>query len=416
MLLPRNRMAGLRRRCYDLLEGGPHGDLGSTLVSRLLAFLVLANLVGVTLESVPELAVRYDRGFKALEWLSLIVFTVEYAMRVWVAVEHAPYRSLPPRRARLNYVLSGMGLVDLISILPFWIVIFVPIDFRAVLVLRVVRYFKLMRYSPGMSSLLDALYAERHALFNCIVILLGTTLFAASLMHLVEGTEQPDKFGTIPDAMWWAIVTLGTVGYGDAVPVTVLGRVVASFTIFAGLIMIALPVGIVATAFADEIHRREFIVTWSMVARVPLFAELNAVEIAGILKLLRAQTFEPGAIIVRRGEPATCMYFIAGGEVEIELPDQKVRLSVGHFFGEMAVLRRSRRSATVRAVSRTSLLALDAHDLHELMEREKRVADAIHEVMKDRAAQERVTPQGDLVAQEIEPGETEEPGGGKKGR
>src|SRR5262249_26290325 len=119
---------------------------------------------------------------------------------------------------------------------------------------------KLARYSPAMRSLLDVLYNERRALFGCFVILLGATLLAASVMHVIEGHAQPDKFGTIPDAMWWAIVTLGTIGYGDVVPVTVPGRIVASVTIFVGFIMVALPIGIVATAFADEIHRRDFVV------------------------------------------------------------------------------------------------------------------------------------------------------------
>src|SRR5262249_25491513 len=130
------------------------------------------------------------------------------------------------------------------------------------------------------------------------------SLLVASIMHVIERHAQPDKFGTIPDAMWWAIVTLGTIGYGDVVPVTALGRVVTSVTIFVGLIMIALPIGIVATAFADEIHRRDFVVTWGMVARVPLFAELEATDIADIMRLLHAQQVEPGDVIARRGEPA----------------------------------------------------------------------------------------------------------------
>ena len=115
-------------------------------------------------------------------------------------------------------------------------------------------------------------------------------------MYLAERHVQPDKLGTIPDAMWWAIVTLGTIGYGDVVPVTALGKVIAGVTIFLGLIMIALPVGIIATAFADEIHRRDFVVTWAMVARVPLFAGLDAAEIADIMRLLRAQQVEPGGL------------------------------------------------------------------------------------------------------------------------
>jgi voltage-gated potassium channel len=217
---------------------------------------------------------------------------------------------------------------------------------------------------------------------------------------------QPDKFGTIPEAMWWAIVTLGTIGYGDVVPVTALGRVVASLTIFVGLIMVALPIGIISTAFADEIHRRDFVVTWSMVARVPLFAELRAGEIADIMRLLRAQQVEPGSIIARRGEPAHSMYFVAAGEVEIELREKHIRLGPGHFFGEVAALRRARRSATVMATERTSLLVLDAHDLHALMEREPRIAGRIRDVVRSRIGRDIVTPRGDMVTEEIEDAET----------
>ena len=202
--------------------------------------------------------------------------------------------------------------------------------------------------------------------------------------------------------MWWAIVTLGTIGYGDVVPVTHLGRIIAAATIFAGLIMVALPVGIVATAFANEIHRRDFVVTWGMVARVPLFSELNAAEIADIMRLLRAQQIEAGEVLARRGEPAHSMYFVAAGEVEIELKGQRVRLGAGHFFGEIAALRRARRSATITAVARTSLLVLDAHDLHALMDREQRIADRIRDVARGRLGGEVLTSKGDLITEELE--------------
>ena len=139
-----------------------------------------------------------------------------------------------------------------------------------------------------MRSLLDVLYHERRALFGCLVITLGSAVVAAALMHLAEAKVQPDKLGTIPEALWWAIVTIGTIGYGDVVPVTALGKLIATGTIFVGLVMMALPVGIIATAFADEIHRRNFIVTWGMISRVPLFAELDASEISDVMELLRA--------------------------------------------------------------------------------------------------------------------------------
>jgi voltage-gated potassium channel len=175
-------------------------------------------------------------------------------MRIWIAVEHAPYVHSRGWHARIKYVTSPIGVVDLLAVLPFWLMLVLPAELKVLLVFRVVRFLKLARYSPGMRSLLEVLYVERRALFGCSVILTGAALMAATVMHVLERHVQPDKFGTIPDAMWWAIVTLGTIGYGDVVPITPLGRVVAGATIFTGLIMVALPVGIVATAFVNEIH------------------------------------------------------------------------------------------------------------------------------------------------------------------
>src|ERR1041385_3628849 len=336
----------LRRTVYELLEQGPIGTRRTRIVSRAIILLIIVNLIAVTLESVPALEAEHGRWFIAIEWLSLVVFTAEYITRVWVAAEHTPDRHLPPARARLKFVLSASGLVDLLAVLPFWLGIFFALDLRFLLVFRIVRFLKLARYSPAMRSLIEALYNERRALFGCVVILIGTTLVTASLMHLAERHAQPDKFGTIPDAMWWAIVTLGTIGYGDVVPMTVVGKFIAGATIFCGLVMVALPVGIIATAFSDVIHRRDFVVTWGMIAKVPLFSELEAGDIADIMRLLRAQTVEPGAVIIRRGDPAHSMYFIAAGEVEIALKERAVRLGPGQFFCEGGVLGRARRSAT----------------------------------------------------------------------
>ena len=140
---------------------------------------------------------------------------------------------------------------------------------------------------------------------------------------------------------------------------------------------------IVATAFANDIHRREFVVTWAMVAKVPLFAGLSAVQIAAIMKLLRAQRVEAGTIITRKGEDAHSMYFVAAGEVELHLHGRRLRVGAGHFFGEIAVIRKSRRSATVTAVTRTSLLTLAAEDVRVLMERDPMIAERMQEVARD---------------------------------
>jgi voltage-gated potassium channel len=163
---------------------------------------------------------------------------------------------------------------------------------------------------------------------------------------------------------------------------------------------VALPVGIVATAFGNDMHRREFIVTWGMVARVPLFAGLDANQIAEVMRLLQSQRVEAGTIIARRGEPA---HFVAAGEVEIDLPERCIRLGAGHFFGEIAVLRKAHRSATVRAITRTSLLVLDARDVHILMDQEPKIAQRIQETARQRVEPESIEPRGDLATEELIP-------------
>ncbi len=401
-MTPHEKHPRLRRRFYEILEQGPHGDLVSAMVSRGLTLLVCINLLAVILESVPSLEARYARLFDWIEFSSLIVFTLEYAARLWAAAEQGAFMKLSPNKARLKYALSPSGIVDLLAIFPFWLDLFLPADLRFILVFRILRFFKLGRYSAGMGSLLDAIYSERRALLGCLVLLFGATLLSGSLMYLAEGSVQPEKMGTIPDAMWWAIVTLGTIGYGDVTPVTTAGRFVASFTIVTGIMMIALPAGIIATAFSNEIHRRDFVITWAMVARIPIFSELHAVEVAEIMRLLRAQVLEPGAIITLRGEVAQSMYVIAAGDVEIALPDKRVQLGAGQFFGEIAVLRRARRSATATALTRVRLLVLDAHDLQALMERSPQIAAHIRKVARERLGDEMVTKDGDLITEELE--------------
>jgi voltage-gated potassium channel len=395
-----NRIGGLRRRIYTVLEQGDGAGGVSLALNRFLIVLIVVTLTATVIESVPEMARSYALPLSAIEWAATLIFSLEYAARLWSAVEH-PLLKRSAVFGRLRFALSFSGLVDLAAILPFWLSVFIASDFRVLLVLRLVRFFKLTRYSPAMRSLLDALYAERRALGGCFVILLGTALIAAALMHLAEGAAQPERFGTIPDALWWAIVTLGTIGYGDVVPVTLLGRVLASCTIFAGLLMMALPVGIFATAFANEVHRRDFVITWGLVARIPLFRTLTASEIADVMTMLRAQKVDAGTVIARRGEPAHAMYLIADGEVEVKLRHEHLRLGTGQFFGEIAALRRTRRSATVTAVTPTRLLVLDALDLHALMDRQPELAARIEEAAREKLGHALNAPDDDIMNEEL---------------
>ena len=382
--MPRTRFHPARRRLYEILERSSVNDALVHAVHVFLIVLIVVNVTAVVLESVPSLRHAYGRIFIAIELVSGIIFTAEYAARFWCSPEHAPWQHLPPWRARLKWIAHPQSIIDLLAILPFYLLFADVGGLRAFLLLRLFRFFKLARYSPGLTSLMDAIYSERRALIASGVILIGTVLLAASAMNLVEREIQPDKFGTIPDAMYWAIVTLTTVGYGDVVPATPLGRVIAGVTAVAGLVMLALPVGIIASAFSREIHRRDFVITWSMVARVPIFSDLAPDEVASIMHSLRSQSCEAGEVIVRKGDLAHSMYLIASGEVEVVVPDETVRLAAGDFFGEASVLKRRRRGVTVRAATPCRLLVLDADDLHRLIAANPAMAEHIDEVGRSR--------------------------------
>ncbi|MGY4178090.1 voltage-gated potassium channel [Bradyrhizobium sp. USDA 4518] len=389
---------GLRDRLYELLERDDLPHSGGLRFARVIVAIIAVDVLAAILASVPEIDAQFGWLLTTIEIAAVIAFALEYAARLWSVVGHS-LRDMTPARARLEYVFSALGVIDLLAFLPSAVALATG-DKTALVLFGMLPFLKLVRYSTAMRSLLAALHAERRTLFGCVVILTGAVLLFASLLYAIEHRVQPDKFGTMPQAMWWAIVTLGTVGYGDVVPITPLGRTVTVVAIVVGFAMIALPVAIISTAFADEVRRRDFVVTWGMLARVPLFSHLGAADISDIMRLLRSQTIEAGEVLVRRGDAASSMYFITAGEVEIDLPSQLVRLSDGAFFGEIALLRRTSRSGTVTAARKTKLLVLDAQDFHALIERMPALAAHVRETAEARLA-DPIAAGGDLAAAEI---------------
>jgi voltage-gated potassium channel len=364
------RRSRLRKQAYRLLEGGVHGDGPGRAVHAGLIALVLASVGAVILESVPSLDARFGRLFLAVEITAAVVFSAEYLLRLWSAVEHPPLRRLPAWRARWAFARQPAMVVDLLAVLPIVLTLLLPDELKVLLIFRLIRFFKLGRYSPGMRSLMEAIAQERRALLACLVIVAGVMVVAAAAMHLAEGAAQPDKFGSIPESMWWAIITLTTVGYGDAFPVTPTGKIVAGATAICGIVMLALPVGIIATSFAEVIRRRDFIITWEMVARAPLFQAMDSAQVAEIIRVMRSEMVDTGEVLARRGDPVECVYIVATGSLEIANSQGRRPCGMGEMIGDACLLADEPWDATIRARELTRLLALDRADFVALAERE----------------------------------------------
>ena len=390
----------LRQRVYLALEGGPASGTVGAIVDGALIALIVANVVAYTLQSVPAIERDWLGDLLEFEIFSVAIFTVEYALRLWSAPEDPRLSDHSPVRGRFHYALRPAMVIDFIAFAPSYLAPFFPLlDFRVLRLFRLLRLLKIARYSPALSTLVEVVVEERRALFGTLLLMLCATMFAAAAMHAVEGTVQPKIFGTIPDAMWWAVTTLTTVGYGDAVPITALGRMIGGLTMILGLGLFALPVGIIATGFVNAIHHRDFVVTFGMLSRVPLFREFEAPVLGEIMGLLHAEMLPAGSIISARGEPASAMYFIVSGEVEVQLPQRKLRFGPGDFFGELALLHEATRRATIVSTSQCRLLALGADDFAALLSRhpelERRVQELAEERLKDFAGT------GDISREEV---------------
>jgi voltage-gated potassium channel len=278
-----------------------------------------------------------------------------------------------------------MMIVDFIAIMPFFFELVYGVDVAAIRVIRIVRFYRLARYVPAIATIGRVLAAEWRSLMGSMVIFAGLLLLSSVAIYVAEGRLQPDKLGDLPSAMWWSVVTLSTVGYGDVTPITAPGKLIGGFVMILGLTFLALPVGIIASGFQEEIRRRDFVVSFAMVARVPLFARLEAPLIARLVGLLHARKFATGAVVVSKGDPADGMYFIANGEVEVELPDNPVRLGEGDFFGEIALIQHEAiRTATVTAKRPTDLLVLSAPDFRRLMAQNPDLDHAVRETAAQR--------------------------------
>lgn len=217
---------------------------------RFIYVLIIANVLAMILESHENIHIKYSEYFKIFETVSILIFSLEYLFRIYEGFKEKGLKGVS------KYVFSGFGLIDLISILPFYFNQFINVDGRFLRILRLfrlTRIFKLGRDSKSLKLFIRALSAVRAELKFTLFLSILTILFSASAIYYLEHEAQPEKFSSITESIWWSTISLATVGYGDVYPVTVGGKIFASIISLVGIGIVAIPTGVISASFVEEI-------------------------------------------------------------------------------------------------------------------------------------------------------------------
>ena len=249
-------MERIRKRTFEVMEVGRPDDPLSRIIDGLIMALVAGNVLAVILESVDSIGLAYEDLFLGFEQISVAAFSAEFVCRLW-SVREADGERSPLWRSRLRYLFSPMAIIDVLAIAPYYLSAYVSFDLRFLRILRLLRVIKLTRYSVAMNRMVEVFQMQRSALATAFILLSISIILSASILHVVEHEVQPEAFGSIPAAMWWAVCTLTTVGYGDVTPITTIGKLLASCITIIGIGMVALPTSLFASGFAHVMSRNE---------------------------------------------------------------------------------------------------------------------------------------------------------------
>jgi voltage-gated potassium channel len=348
----------MQQRAFSSLAqySAPLRRFGAWTPTRYLVIGV--GLIAMTAFTVPEMRSAAGIWLSICLWCCLAFFAVESVIRM---------RGASAAGTAWRHIFSLSGFVDLLSILPVPIALLCGLPPQTAWLFAALWVLRLGQDSPGFAQLGRVFVLEAKPLASVLALFLIVLFLASAAMHVIEREAQPLAFGTMPAALWWAVVTLTTTGYGDEVPHTALGHLLGSAVMICGIATFGLWTGILATGFANESRRRNFIETWDLVSKVPFFQSLDPTAITEITHMLRRVEVPERTAVIRRGRVGDCMYFIAAGEVEVDVVPTPVRLGVGAFFGEMALLGDSIRSANVATTKPSTLLILDLADFRKLM-------------------------------------------------
>ncbi len=248
----------IRRRLWEILEKSTSRDKASFYTDIFLITLIITNIIAVVLETVDSIYSNYQLHFLVFERISTFIFLIEYLLRVWVSIETKLKNSKEPALlVRLKYMSTWPAIIDLLAVLSGLLPMIFEVDLRVLRALRMLRLLKFSRYFKVMNLLLGVLKEEKQSFFAAMFLLVIAMLIASTGIYMFEKDAQPDKFGSIPEAMWWAIATLTTIGYGDVTPITAMGKFFGSIIAIIGIGVVALPSGILASGFSDQLKRRQ---------------------------------------------------------------------------------------------------------------------------------------------------------------
>lgn len=356
----------LRQWIHTLLEEGQLESLIGRLMEGFLVLLIIANVIAVALETIPFIDIRYHGFFVSFEQLSLVIYSAEYIVRLWSCVEDPRVAAKGAVRGRILFALQPLMVVDFLAFAPSILGFFFGIDLRVLRIFRLFRLLKLARYSQALQALLGVFFSERSALLASTILLLAVTCLAGEVMHLAEGSVQPKTLGTMPGAMYWALTTLTTLGYGDITPQTALGKFIAGVTMVAGVALFALPVGIIANGFVTGLSRRRFAITWTMLRRQPLFRGFDIDSLTDVLEAPTASVIREHAQVTVAGRDANEFYLIVSGHARAELSEEDHELGPGDVFGEEALQHCQKYRATVTAETDMRIMAFHGDELRRL--------------------------------------------------